>query len=150
MIKKRTLGAALAAPLHRYRSPNIPLVAIRRYARQIVERFQPDKIILFGSYAHGTPDGDSDVDLLVVMPAYNEINQAIRICVALPAPFSVDLIVRTPERLCWDPEDVDWFLREILEKGKVLYDKKDGSVGTQGRKRLRNGKNARPRKNALS
>ena len=39
--------------LYRYHSPNIPLAAIRRYARQIVERFQPEEIVLFGSYACG-------------------------------------------------------------------------------------------------
>jgi predicted nucleotidyltransferase len=147
MPKKRSPDPALL--LHRYHSPNIPMAAIRHYARQIAERFQPDKIILFGSYAYGTPHEDSDVDLLVVMPAYNEINQSIRICVALPAPFSLDLIVRKPEHLHWDPDDVDWFLREVLEKGKVLYEKKDRSVGTQGRRRLGNGKKTRPRKDTL-
>jgi predicted nucleotidyltransferase len=50
---------------------------IRRYARAIAERFQPDKIILFGSYAYGTPNADSDVDLLMVMPTWNEIGQAV-------------------------------------------------------------------------
>ena len=56
--------------------PNlVPLSAIRRYARHIAERFQPDKIILFGSYAYGTPTPDSDVDLLVVMPTNNQIEQ---------------------------------------------------------------------------
>src|SRR5438067_13220047 len=48
--------------------PNlVPMRAIRQYARQIVERFHPHRIILFGSYAYGTPTPDSDVDLLVVM-----------------------------------------------------------------------------------
>jgi predicted nucleotidyltransferase len=41
---------------------------IRQYTREVAERFRPDKIILFGSYAYGTPHADSDVDLLVVMP----------------------------------------------------------------------------------
>jgi hypothetical protein len=50
---------------YRYASPNIPLAAIRRFARRIAERFQPDKIVLFGSYAYGTPHNESDVDLLV-------------------------------------------------------------------------------------
>ncbi len=64
---------------YKYHSPNIPMSAIRRYARQIAERFQPDKIILFGSYAYGQPHGDSDVDLLVVMPANDETSKSIRI-----------------------------------------------------------------------
>ena len=83
--------------LFRYHSPNIPMAAIRRYARQIAEKFDPDKIILFGSYAYGQPHEWSDVDILVVMPAYNQINQSIRITLAVEAPFSLDLIVRTPK-----------------------------------------------------
>src|ERR1700674_1995761 len=87
--------------------PNVaPLSAIRRFARQIVERFQPDKIILFGSYAYGTPTPDSDVDLLVVMPTRNQIEQAVRIDEAISERgFPLDLLVRTPkvlaQRLRW-------------------------------------------------
>ena len=42
--------------------------AILEFARKIAERFRPQRIILFGSYAYGTPTEDSDVDLMVVMP----------------------------------------------------------------------------------
>ncbi|MHB1423013.1 MAG: nucleotidyltransferase domain-containing protein, partial [Gemmataceae bacterium] len=52
------------------------------------EQFQPDKIILFGSYAYGTPHADSDVDILVVMPARNQIDQAVRIDCAIAPPLS--------------------------------------------------------------
>ena len=62
----------------------IPQAAIRRLVREIAERFQPEKIILFGSYAYGKPHADSDVDILVVMPAGNELNQAVRICSTVP------------------------------------------------------------------
>src|SRR5207253_9034249 len=93
-------------------------------ARQIAERFQPDKIILFGSYAYGTPTRDSDVDLLVIMPTRNQIAQAVRIDEAIEPGFALDLLVRTPktleERLRWG----DWFLREIVTRGKVLYEKR--------------------------
>ena len=75
----------------RYPSPNIPLSAIRRLARQIAERFHPDKIILFGSYAYGQPHEESDVDLLVIMPTRNAIDQAIRIALAFERPFSLDV-----------------------------------------------------------
>jgi hypothetical protein len=68
-----------------YRGADIPLRIIRRFARQVAERFQPDKIILFGSYAYGTPHADSDVDILVVMPARNQIDQAVRIDCDRPA-----------------------------------------------------------------
>ena len=120
----------------RYHAPNIPMSAIRRYARQIAEKFQPDKIILFGSYAYGEPHVESDVDLLVVMPAHDETTKAIRIINTLQAPFSLDLIVRTPKRLRRDWEDGDWFLQEVMAKGRTLYEKTDGKVGSEGRGRL--------------
>src|ERR1700741_2228691 len=91
-----------------YRSPNIPMAVIRRYARQIAERFHPDKIILFGSYAYGQPHEDSDVDLLVIMPARNQHDQAVKIRWELPAPFAMDLLVRTPKNMKWRLEEGDW------------------------------------------
>jgi predicted nucleotidyltransferase len=120
---------------YRYPSPHIPLSVIKRFAAQIAETFHPEKIILFGSYAYGTPHEESDVDLLVIMPARNAIDQSIRIGNAVEAPFSLDLIVRTPwqMKLGLREDDCDWFLREIVEKGKVLYEAPDGSVGSQGR-----------------
>src|SRR5205807_309155 len=102
---------------------NIPMRVIRRFARQVAEHFQPEKIILFGSYAYGQPHEDSDVDILVVMPARNLIDQAIRIRTVVEAPFPMDLIVCTPKNLSWRLEEGDWFLREIVGQGKVLYEK---------------------------
>jgi predicted nucleotidyltransferase len=102
----------------KYRPPNIPMAAIRRFARQIAERFHPDKIVLFGSYAYGKPHQESDVDLLVVMPAASETNQAIRITLAFERPFPLDLIVRTPDRIRRALTDGNWFLREVMDKGK--------------------------------
>ena len=99
----------------------IPLSAIQRLAREIADKFQPEKIILFGSYAYGKPHQDSDVDLLVVMSAWNETSKACRIRLAVHHPFPLDLIVRTPENLQWRLAEEDWFLREVVEKGKVLY-----------------------------
>jgi uncharacterized protein len=127
-----------ASPLppraRRLPSGRFPRAVIRRYVDRIVAKFQPDKVILFGSHAYGRPHPDSDVDLLVVMPAKNEVNQALRIRLALHAPFAMDLIVRTPEnlakRLGWN----DWFLREIVEKGIVLHDAVGARVGPKGRK----------------
>jgi predicted nucleotidyltransferase len=95
MAKKRTSPVPYRQ-LYRYASPHIPLSPIRRFARQIAERFHPEKIILFGSYVYGTPHVESDVDLLVIMPARDVVNQAIRIGLAFERPFSFDLIVRTP------------------------------------------------------
>src|SRR4051794_39411032 len=102
------------ATVRRYRSPDIPMAAIRRRARQLAARFQPDRIILFGSYAYGEPHEWSDVDILVVMPTRNEIDQSIRLTLALDAPFTLDLIVRTPRRFQHDLEEGDWFLQEVV------------------------------------
>ena len=109
-----------------------PLAAIRRFARRIAERFQPDKIILFGSYAYGKPHEESDVDMLVIMRTRNAIDQSIRISLAFERLFSLDLIVRTPWQIERGLKDDNWFLREIIEKGKVLYEARDRQVGSKG------------------
>src|SRR5437764_2261708 len=100
MAPKRRPPPKSAQPGY-YFGADVPMAVIRRFARQVAERFRPDKIILFGSHAYGTPHADSDVDILVVMPARNTINQAARIRWELPAPFPMDLIVRTAEDLRW-------------------------------------------------
>jgi predicted nucleotidyltransferase len=135
-------------PLPRwYRGADVPMSVIRRFARQVAERFQPERIILFGSYAYGQPHADSDVDVLVVMPARNQIDQAVRIDRAVDAPFPLDLIVCTPKNLAWRLEEGDSFLREIVSKGKVLYEKAHRRVGDEGRGRLRRRRPARTREN---
>ena len=135
---------------YRYASPNIPQAAIRRFARLIVERFQPDKIILFGSYAYGKPHEESDVDLLVIMRTKNAIDHSIRISLAFEQLFSLDLIVRTPWQIERGLKDDNWFLREIMDKGKVLYEARDRPVGSQGRTGLGSGTQARGRNPASS
>jgi predicted nucleotidyltransferase len=128
----------------------VPMRVIRRFACQVAERFRPDKIILFGSYAHGTPHADSDVDILVIMPARNELDQAVRISLAAEAPFPLDLIVRTPRKLAWRLKEGDWFLREIVSQGKVLYARPDRRMGHQGRERLPGRRKTRPKSRTVS
>lgn len=123
---------------------------IRRFARQIAERFQPDKIILFGSYAYGTPHADSDVDILVIMPARNQLDQAVKIELACDPPFPVDLVVRTPHNLSWRLAEGESFLCEITAKGKVLYEKHHARVAAESRKRLSTRKRDRPGKRTVS
>jgi predicted nucleotidyltransferase len=130
MRKPTALPAPYVQP-YRYPSPNIPLAAIRRFARRIAKQFQPRKIILFGSYAYGKPHAESDVDLLVVMLASDVVNMAIRISLAFERVFSMDLLVRTPEQMERGVKDNDWFLREIVEKGKVVYEAKDADLGAK-------------------
>ena len=85
--------------------------------------------MLFGSYAYGTPHAESDVDLLVIMPTRDRVQQAIRIELAFEPPFSLDLIVRTPKQIERGLREDDWFLREIMEKGKVVYEAPNRPVG---------------------
>ena len=99
----------------------IETAQILSVADEIAKQFKPERIILFGSYAYGTPNKDSDVDLLVVMPFEGrKSQQSITIRRAVRASFPMDLIPITPERLKYRLEIEDFFLKEIVEKGKVL------------------------------
>jgi predicted nucleotidyltransferase len=103
---------------------------IQQVSDEIARRFQPERIILFGSYAYGTPTEDSDVDLLVVMPFEGRsAAKSIEIRQAAYAGFAMDLLVYTPaylqQRIAWS----DFFLIEITEKGKVLYAADYAGVG---------------------
>ena len=91
--------------------------------QRIVEKFQPYKVVLFGSYAYGVPDLDSDVDLLVVMDSNEPMAQRMRRVteVAKVRFLPMDVIVRTPAEMAERLAMGDFFLAEILEKGKVLY-----------------------------
>jgi uncharacterized protein len=129
-----------------YRGADIPMRLIRDFARRVAERFQPEKIILFGSYAYGTPHEDSDVDILVIMPARSQMSKAFQIDVACESCFPLDIIVRTPENMRWRLEEGDSFLREIVSRGKVLYEKTDQGVGPKSGSRLPSRRKTRSRK----
>jgi predicted nucleotidyltransferase len=151
MIARRTKSAQPEPREPRfYFGADVTMRVIRCYARQIAEKFQPDKIILFGSHAWGTPNADSDVDLLVVMPATNELTQAVRIRWECPSPFAMDLLVRTPSELAWRLAEKESFSTEIVTKGKVLYEIEDAAVGPKGRRRSTGRNKSRSRKRATA
>jgi uncharacterized protein len=147
-LKSRTDSGA--ASDRWYRGADVPMRVIREFARQVAERFDPDKIILFGSHAYGAPHADSDVDILVIMPARNQLDQAVRIELACEPPFPLDLVVRTPHNLQWRLAEGESFLREITTKGKVLYEKNHAGMGAKGRKRLPPGQRHRAGNRAIS
>lgn len=94
---------------------------IRDYAEKIKRMFHPQKVILFGSYAYGKPTRHSDVDLLVIMKTkMRPIEQAVLIRTELPSSFPLDLIVKTSPDVKKRLEAGDFFLRTILEQGKLL------------------------------
>ena len=94
-------------------------------ARRIVEGFHPEKIILFGSYAYGQPHLYSDVDLFVIMESGETLFQRIgRVQQVARVPFlPMDVIVRTPQEVEERLQMGDFFVAEILDKGKVLYER---------------------------
>lgn len=99
---------------------------IKNLCKEIVDRFRPQKVILFGSYAYGVPTPDSDIDLLVVMPFDGRVHdQAVKIRRDLDSTYPIDLLVRTPEQIRERVEMEDFFMREIVEQGKVLYEADD-------------------------
>src|SRR6059036_762986 len=120
-------------PARWYRGAGVPMSVIRRFARQVAERFKPERIILFGSYAYGTPHADSDVDILVIMPARNELDQAVRVRLTVDYNFPLDLLVQTPKALSWRLAEGDSFLREVVARGKVLYEKNQQRMGAKSR-----------------
>jgi len=101
----------------------IPQLAIQSVVDQIVFHFQPQKILLFGSYANGTPRPESDVDLLVIMDTQlSNAEQASRICRKIQYRFGLDLIVCSPDILAQRLELGDSFLKEITRDGIILYE----------------------------
>ena len=149
MLDKRN-GSLDTLPTRWYRGVDIPMRVIRKFARQLAGRFQPDKIILFGSHAYGTPHADSDVDILVIMPCRNQHAQAFKIRCTVPAQFPMDLRVVKPHQVEWRLRERESFLTEIMTKGKTLYEKDDARVGTQSRKRLPARRRHRSRKQTVS
>lgn len=93
---------------------------------RIVTELKPEKIILFGSYAYGNPTPDSDVDLLVIMKTTaREIDRYVAVSNLLyPRQFPVDILVKTPKEINLEAKKRgNFFLREILRKGRVLYER---------------------------
>jgi predicted nucleotidyltransferase len=97
--------------------------------QRIVAHFQPEKIILFGSYAYGQPHADSDVDLLVIMESDEEPAQrAMRVLpVARVVGVPMDMLVRTPAEIACRLAIGDHFIKEILTTGRVLYERSPGT-----------------------
>ena len=99
--------------------------AIEAVVKRIAAQFDPERIILFGSYAYGRPTAHSDVDLLVVLDTDERPRaKQLEIARALsPHPFGMDVLVRTPRQLRTRIAMGDAFLRDIVTYGKVLYER---------------------------
>ena len=92
-------------------------------SESIVREFRPECVILFGSYAYGTATEDPDVDLLVVLPFEGKAaHKALEIIRKVKPRIPLDLLVRTPEQVRERIANNDWFMREVFEKGRRLYE----------------------------
>ena len=92
---------------------------------RIISQYDPDKIILFGSYAFGRPTPDSDIDLLIVKESSQPSLQrriAIRKIIRNPhRKIPVETLVMTPSEIEKRIEIGDQFIQEIIERGLILY-----------------------------
>jgi uncharacterized protein len=91
---------------------------------KISHALNPERIILFGSYAYGSPHQDSDVDLLVIQTTHDKFFKRglrIRKLLSWEENAAISLIVLTPEEIAKRIERGDQFIAEILQRGKQLY-----------------------------
>jgi predicted nucleotidyltransferase len=97
---------------------------IQALADRIVEQFNPERIILFGSYAIGTAGPDSDVDLLVVLPFEGKnFRKSLEIVNAVNPMFSADILARRPDDTQWRYRHGDPLIKEALDHGRTLYER---------------------------
>ncbi len=108
----------------------VSMERIQEFADRIAREFKPQEIILFGSHARGETDEDSVVDILVILPFEGKsYYKAAEIRSRASPGFSVDLVVRTPEDIERRLTLGDFFIQDIFEEGKVLYESPRARVG---------------------
>ncbi|HNR30688.1 MAG TPA: nucleotidyltransferase domain-containing protein [Candidatus Hydrogenedentes bacterium] len=102
----------------------VSMEEIQALADRIAAEFQPERIILFGSYARGNPTEDSDVDLLVVLPFEGKsFWQSLDILNRADPAFSADIIAREPDDTRRRYEQGDPLIRDALDSGRLLYER---------------------------
>jgi predicted nucleotidyltransferase len=98
---------------------------INRIVEKIKSEYQPEKIILFGSYAWGKPTKHSDIDLFIIKnTTARRIDRAVEVREILDeenAMFPLDVLVYTPDEIKRRLEIEDDFVKDIIDKGKILY-----------------------------
>ena len=98
---------------------------ISKIVEKIQKEYQPEKIILFGSYAYGNPTRDSDIDLLIIKESNKrriDRNCEVRKILREIKGISIQPIVFTKNELHKRLKIGDDFIKTIIEEGKVLYE----------------------------
>lgn len=98
---------------------------IQAMVKSIVEKFNPEKVILFGSHARGNASPKSDIDLLIIMPIEgSRRKKMVEIYGALgPVGIPKDILVFTPDDIEKYGQLLGTILKPALEEGKVLYER---------------------------
>jgi len=98
---------------------------IQQIVEKLVSGYAPQKVILFGSYAHGDPTPGSDIDLLIIKETPERfIDRWVTVRRILSDPkrmVPLETLVLTPQEVSRRLAIGDQFLAEIMEKGEVLY-----------------------------
>jgi uncharacterized protein len=101
---------------------------IQEATRRLVEKFRPDRIILFGSYARGTADDYSDVDFMVITEAAKRANRHKMMAQMDGAlrglRIAKDIIVLTPAEFEEEKEIPGTTARYVSQEGRLLYERK--------------------------
>jgi len=98
---------------------------IKDMAEFIKKKFNPQRIMLFGSYAYGRPSSESDIDLLIIMNTslrFHKQSAIIRLALdeAFNFSFPMDIIVRDQNEIEKRIKQGDFFIKEIIEEGISL------------------------------
>lgn len=104
--------------------PPINSALLSEITDRIVAKVKPKKIILFGSYAYGRPNKNSDLDLFIIKDTslslakrYSSVSDAL-----FPRYIPMDFVIRTPNEVKSRLAGFDPFINEVMTKGKVLYE----------------------------
>lgn len=98
---------------------------IKKIAKRIEEKYKPEKIILFGSFAYGKPTPSSDIDLLIIKKSRKRKVERIKeVLMKVESDIPLEPLVYTPKEIKDRLKLGDYFLQNVFKKGKLLYEKK--------------------------
>jgi len=117
-MKKQKNGKTIKPPVNKQLLDEI--------TERIVKEVKPEKIILFGSHAYGKPIKDSDLDFFIVKKTKLPVSKRFGMVsdALFPRLIPMDFVVRTPQEIDSRLKGFDPFLNEVLNRGKILYEKK--------------------------